>query len=230
MVGAAHTANISACMSNVTFSSSPSQSDPFKMVGYSDGTISMDDGSMNFQIVETEGQASETNVTYLTWDKAKKNSSYQTTSGSYYHGFNLNNPSRRQYLIKYENEYPGLQVLPNPCSVDNPRWREGNYCIFVEFNVNITLSSEYMDGKPFVAAHVAPDTCPDFSVCRGTTLVLLPLTAILALEGCAVEIAPPTQHVLMEVAVTSPLVLHMDRASVFGVTKVSTAHTKPAGV
>lgn len=167
MVGAAHTANISACMSNVTFSSSPSQSDPFKMVGYSDGTISMDDGSMNFHIVETEGQASETNVTYLTWDKAKKNSSYQATSGSYYHGFNLNNPSRRQYLIKYENEYPGLQVLPNPCSVDNPRWREGNYCIFVEFNVNITLSSEYMDGKPFVAAHVAPDTCPDFSVCRG---------------------------------------------------------------
>lgn len=165
MVGAAHTANISACMSNVTLATS--QSDSFKMVGYSDGTINMDTGSMNFQVVGIEQTTTETNVTYLTWEKAKENAAYRNPSGSFYLGFNLNQPSRRQYLIKYPGEYPGLQVLPNPCSVDNPRWKQGNYCIFVEFNVDITLTDEYMDGKPFVAAHVAPDTCPDFSVCRG---------------------------------------------------------------
>lgn len=166
MVGAAHTAKISACMSNVTLS--PTQTDTFKMLGYSDGTISMDDGSMNFQVVQTGQASAETNVTYITWESAMLNETYKKPgSNQYYLGFNLINPSRRQYLIKRDREYPGLQVLPNPCSVDNPARKQGNYCIFVDFNVNITLDSRYIEGRPFVAAHVAPDTCPDFSVCRG---------------------------------------------------------------
>lgn len=166
MVGATHTANLSACMSNVTLTAS--HADSFEMIGYSDGAINMDQGSMNFQITKARRAIVGPNITYVSWEEAKLNQTYKRlASEKYYLGFNLIDPSRRQYFIKREGEYPGLQVLPNPCSVPNPARKQGNYCIFVDFNVNITLDSQYMEGRPFVAAHVAPDTCPDFSVCRG---------------------------------------------------------------